>query len=123
MRRFTALAIVSLFFMAPAVQASPGTPAAAAPARGIRASAASVRFDVGGDRPFVVAARTARRNTQAQRVGAAVAIGFLGMLGGMWLGAAIEGPCACDDPGLKGAMIGAPIGAVLGAIAGYELAR
>ena len=35
---------------------------------------------------------------------------------------AIEGQgCACDDPGLQGAMIGAPIGTVAGAILGVRL--
>jgi hypothetical protein len=38
---------------------------------------------------------------------------------GGYLGAAIEGDrCHCDDPGLKGALIGAPIGAVAGGILG-----
>jgi len=44
-------------------------------------------------------------------------------VGGVYLGAAIEGEtCNCDDPGLRGAVVGAPIGLVLGAIAGVALA-
>lgn len=48
-------------------------------------------------------------------------LGFAGFLGGGYLGAKIEGPCDCDDPGFKGAIIGAPIGATVGAIAGWKL--
>ena len=48
-------------------------------------------------------------------------LGFAGFLGGGYLGAKIEGPCDCDDPGFKGAIIGAPIGATIGAIAGWKL--
>jgi hypothetical protein len=45
-----------------------------------------------------------------------------GFFGGGYLGAKIEGDgCSCDDPGLKGAIIGAPIGAVVGAIVGTLL--
>jgi hypothetical protein len=43
-----------------------------------------------------------------------------GFFGGAYLGAAIEGECNCDDPGLRGAIIGAPIGAVTGGILGYK---
>jgi hypothetical protein len=42
-----------------------------------------------------------------------------GFFGGGFLGAAIEGDsCSCDDPGLKGFLIGAPAGAVAGGILG-----
>ncbi len=42
-----------------------------------------------------------------------------GFFAGGYLGAAIEGDrCHCDDPGLKGAVIGAPIGAVVGGLLG-----
>ena len=54
--------------------------------------------------------------------------GALGALGGFfaggYLGAAIDGDCGgCDDPGLKGALIGAPVGAIVGATLGVVLAR
>lgn len=57
-----------------------------------------------------------------------VLFGVLGGVGGFYagafLGAAIEGDsCRCDDPGLKGALIGAPIGALVGASVGVALAR
>jgi hypothetical protein len=55
------------------------------------------------------------------------AIGAVGgFFGGAYLGAAIENavaPCGCDDPGLKGALIGMPIGAVAGGVAGFLLSR
>jgi hypothetical protein len=51
--------------------------------------------------------------------GAAGAVG--GFFAGGYTGALIEGDrCSCDDPGLKGAVIGAPIGAVAGAVLGAK---
>jgi hypothetical protein len=49
--------------------------------------------------------------------------GLVGGAGGFflggYLGARIEGDdCNCDDPGLKGVLIGAPIGAVVGGVLG-----
>ena len=49
-----------------------------------------------------------------------------GFFGGAYLGASIENavaPCGCDDPGLKGALIGMPIGAVAGGITAFLLSR
>jgi hypothetical protein len=44
-----------------------------------------------------------------------------GLVAGAYLGAAIEGNrCACDDPGLAGAIIGAPLGAVAGGILAWR---
>ena len=44
-----------------------------------------------------------------------------GFFAGGYLGAAIEGDrCHCDDPGLKGALIGMPIGATAGGILGWH---
>lgn len=47
---------------------------------------------------------------------------LFGIAGGFYLGGFIgsrmEGPCYCEDPGLKGAIVGAPIGAVIGGILG-----
>jgi hypothetical protein len=77
-----------------------------------------------------VAARRARMNVAPQPVaarrrgvGRMILGGVIGGVGGFfaggYLGAAIEGDgCGCDDPGLKGALIGAPIGAAAGAILG-----
>jgi hypothetical protein len=58
-----------------------------------------------------------RRPVWRTVVGAAIG-GVGGFFGGAYLGAAIEGDCNCDDPGLRGVLIGAPIGAVAGAIVG-----
>jgi len=53
-----------------------------------------------------------------------VAAGLLGAVGGFfaggYLGAKLEPPCHCDDPGLRGFIIGAPVGAVIGAILGAK---
>jgi len=49
-----------------------------------------------------------------------------GFFAGGYLGSAIENavaPCGCDDPGLKGALIGIPIGAVAGGVTGYLLSK
>lgn len=49
-----------------------------------------------------------------------------GFFAGGYLGAWIENsvdPCHCDDPGLKGALIGIPIGAIAGGITGFVLSK
>jgi len=65
----------------------------------------------------------ARKYNTAQRILASVGMGAAGFFAGGYVGAQLEPPCACDDPGLKGFMIGAPIGAVAGAIFGAWLTR
>jgi hypothetical protein len=61
-----------------------------------------------------------RRDKPVWRRIAGAAVGATGgFFGGGFLGAAIEGDsCSCDDPGLKGFLIGAPTGAVAGGILG-----
>jgi hypothetical protein len=60
-----------------------------------------------------------RRRSKKRIVAGAIAGGLGGFFGGGFLGAHIEGDrCDCDDPGVRGFLIGAPIGAVAGAIAG-----
>jgi hypothetical protein len=53
--------------------------------------------------------------------------GIIGAVGGFFagafIGAKLEGNCACDDPGMLGAMIGAPVGAIAGAILGVMASR
>ena len=123
MRRLTAIVLISCFLVAPAAFAEPPT----RPIPGIRASIAHVTFNGTADERSVAVRRSMRTPTSgptpAQKASAAIALGFLGMLGGTWLGVKLEGDCACDDPGLKGAMIGMPVGAVLGGVLGWHLAR
>jgi len=74
---------------------------------------------------------TVQRSTAARSLalqprsnGHKVAAGIIGGVAGFFLGgslgAQIEPNCRCDDPGLKGFLIGAPIGAVAGAILGSK---
>ena len=78
-----------------------------------------------GEKPLPAAATPGpkRRRSVARKILGGVLGGVGGFVGGLYLGAAIEGEsCNCDDPGLRGAVVGAPIGLVLGAIAGVALA-
>ena len=64
------------------------------------------------------AARSSRRSVPKIILGAAVG-GTAGFFAGGYTGAWIEGDrCHCDDPGLKGAIIGSLSGATVGAILG-----
>lgn len=54
-------------------------------------------------------------------IAGAIAGGVGGFFGGGFLGAHIEGDrCNCDDPGVRGFLIGAPIGAVAGSVLGAK---
>src|SRR5688572_30587796 len=65
---------------------------------------------------------TAReRRGIGKRILGGVVGGAAGFFAGAYTGAWIEGDrCQCDDPGLKGALIGMPIGAAIGAWAGQR---
>lgn len=52
------------------------------------------------------------------RVVAATGAGAVGLFLGASLGASMEGPCSCDDPGLEGAIIGGLSGIILGSSLG-----
>jgi hypothetical protein len=76
-------------------------------------------------------ARGASRVQQAQRgkkeqvargVLGAVAGAVGGFFAGGFVGSKLEPSCRCDDPGLRGFLIGAPIGAVAGAVVGAQAA-
>jgi hypothetical protein len=85
----------------------------------------SAQLPRGGDPPGVSRAQD-RGSPRAERgVGRKVLGAIVGAAGGFfaggYLGAAIEGDrCHCDDPGLKGALIGMPIGATAGGILGWH---
>jgi hypothetical protein len=65
--------------------------------------------------------RGRRRSTAHKALNVAI-VATAGFFLGGYLGAAIEGNrCACDDPGMLGAMIGAPLGAVAGAVVSVKL--
>jgi outer membrane lipoprotein SlyB len=65
--------------------------------------------------------KTDRRVTGRKILGAVIGSLAGGYLGG-YAGAALEGKrCRCDDPGLKGRMIGIPVGTVFGAIIGSQV--
>ena len=71
---------------------------------------------VRGQSPANEPARGPARKVFGTLVGATA-----GFFAGGYLGAAIEGDrCNCDDPGLKGALIGMPIGAAVGGVLGYH---
>lgn len=64
----------------------------------------------------------ARARSTKRIVAGAIVGGVGGFFAGGFLGAHIEGDrCNCDDPGVRGFLIGAPIGAVAGAIAGAKM--
>jgi hypothetical protein len=46
-----------------------------------------------------------------------------GAVAGAYVGVKMEGRCACDDPGMKGALIGLPVGAIAGGLTGFVFGR
>ena len=85
----------------------------------------SVRFPAGGDAAGVVRVQDPRNPRSERGLGRKVLGAAVGAAGGFfaggYLGAWIEGDrCHCDDPGLKGALIGMPIGATAGGILGWH---
>jgi hypothetical protein len=63
----------------------------------------------------------ARTRSKKRIIAGAIAGGVGGFFAAGFLGAHIEGDrCNCDDPGVRGFLIGAPIGAVAGTIAGAK---
>ena len=64
----------------------------------------------------------ARARSKKRIVAGAIAGSVGGFFAGGFLGAHIEGDrCDCDDPGVRGFLIGAPIGALAGGIVGAKL--
>ena len=91
--------------------------------RNIRRSLATLDYGTtivlnGKSVPAAQASSRSYQRSSSRKAAGGLAGALLGLLAGGWLGAAIEGNCGCDDPGLAGAMIGAPVGAVVGGILG-----
>jgi hypothetical protein len=64
---------------------------------------------------------TPRKRSIQRKVLGSIVGATAGFFAGGYLGAWIDGECGgCDDPGLKGFLIGAPVGAVAGGILGYK---
>jgi hypothetical protein len=78
--------------------------------------AAAQHLDV--RRPGYQIGSPGRRGRVARKVIGGIAGGVGGFFLGGFLGAKLEPNCGCDDPGLKGFLLGAPIGAVAGAVVG-----
>jgi len=95
---------------------------------GIRLSTPGVREALASPRTdhFIVPQWNTSPTPRLHRTARKVVWGALGGIGGFFaggfIGAKLEPDCACDDPGLKGFIVGAPIGAALGSIAGVILA-
>ena len=90
-------------------------------AEAIQQGIATAPRNVGVPRQRATSSRHTGRRLLWTAVGAAG-----GFFGGAYLVAAIENstnPCSCDDPGLKGALIGMPIGAIAGGITGFVLSK
>ena len=123
-------ALTALFLAASVASAEPlrvagGHTSRNAPASGIRASMAAVRFEPERARQAGGAYSTPHKNSIATRASGAFAMGVLGVLGGGMFGASIGEAVTPgrEGGGLQGVMVGVPVGAVLGAIAGWNLTR
>lgn len=81
----------------------------------IRRSFATLDLPSVSQRPAVSRERSTGRKVLGGVIGA---VG--GFFGGGFLGSKIEPDCDCDDPGVKGFLIGAPVGAVIGGILGAK---
>jgi hypothetical protein len=117
----TCLSILSV--ATPALAQIPSPPPV--DSRTFRASIAAVKFDtasaekLSASRPVM---RQAKKMGTGERIGWTALAGLGGFFAGAYIGAAIEGDrCECDDPGLKGALIGMPIGTAAAAITTWVL--
>jgi len=104
--------------------------APAAHAQSIRASVEALRSApapalTSGQTGVTVGGPFAKASGQKPNRALVVTLGVVGgLFGGAYIGAKIEGSgCQCDDPGLKGAMIGAPVGAIAGGVLAWILTK
>jgi hypothetical protein len=92
--------------------------------RTVKRGTPALRLPIPRDR-FSPASRNNRSGAHVRSkkriIAGAIAGGVGGFFGGGFLGAHIEGDrCNCDDPGVRGFLIGAPIGAVAGSLLGAK---
>lgn len=116
--------LLALFVTAAPAYADP-VPTAGVSSTALRQSIRSVRFDaappaIDRQTKTVLMGASGRHLTRRGLQTALAAIA--GLYAGGYFGASIEGDrCRCDDPGLKGFLIGAPIGAVSAGIGMWML--
>jgi hypothetical protein len=133
--RIVALALAGSLALTSIAQADPVQPLAATPIRdsvarlALPPSSVAVARQVAQAEPAAMKSRVQSAPSRdggilARKIVFASILGFAGFIGGGKIGAQIDGDCGgCDDPGLKGALIGAPIGATMGAIVGWQIAK
>jgi hypothetical protein len=108
-----------LLMSAASLRAEGGGAATTTSPRGIRGAAASVDFSsIYGQSPV---RQSALPGAPQRKVGAAMSLGLLGALGGIYVGGAMAGRSATECPWAP--FLGMNVGAVIGAISGYRLAR
>ena len=120
-----AVAVLSLALVAAPAAAQQNDNTGAPPAPDLRQAAKEIRFATAeptrGTETATPAPKRAPRMGGVERGVLTGLAGFGGFFAGGYIGAAIEGPCDCDDPGFMGAIIGAPIGAAAAAIVTWIL--
>src|SRR5688572_20842509 len=95
--------------------------AAASLTRTFQLSAQALRIEASPTSRPQVRPASSKASVARKMVGSVIGL-FAGVYLGGAAGAAIEGNrCRCDDPGLKGWLIGAPVGGVAGAILGSKV--
>ena len=113
-------AVTVLLCLSVATPALAQTTSPSVDSRTFRASIAAVTFDTasaGKPSSSAPVRRQAGKMGIGQRIVWTSLAGLGGFFAGGYIGAAIEGDgCHCDDPGLKGALIGIPIGAAAASI-------
>ena len=120
MKQLAAIVLVFGILASPAAYADPVQQAMPI---GIRASIAKARFRDHGDSThyFIAQPASTMKNSVAQKVGASLAMGVLGILAGGLVGGQIN-PCKCQDGNLGPALIGMDVGGAAGAALGWWLA-